>query len=184
MSGYVITIRMVSTWVIRDRINLSDLTLRMLWFMIMVLFSFTELYFFLFIIIFRLLSRLLFPFLIHKIPRTNGSGFWIPVIQVFGSFNLLLSIVVGYRFICFFYVFSAFIKWACFVGVLALQPKLICFFSFYADVYQFPEIWKESLVAILLCLGRLSSSFETINNSHAILHFVIHICFYEWKQIS
>ncbi|KAJ6725731.1 hypothetical protein OIU79_003979, partial [Salix purpurea] len=29
---------------------------------------------------------LLFPFLIHKIPRTNGSGFWIPVIQVFGSF--------------------------------------------------------------------------------------------------
>uniref|UniRef100_A0A3N7FF97 Uncharacterized protein n=1 Tax=Populus trichocarpa TaxID=3694 RepID=A0A3N7FF97_POPTR len=50
---------------------------------------------------FLLLSRLLFPFLIHKIPRTNGSGFWIPVIQVFGSFNLLLSIVMSINFLKF-----------------------------------------------------------------------------------
>ncbi|KAI4336639.1 hypothetical protein L6164_015139 [Bauhinia variegata] len=42
-----------------------------------------------------LLSRSIFPFLVNKIPRTKGSGFWIPVIQVLSSFNLLLSIVMS-----------------------------------------------------------------------------------------
>lgn len=39
------------------------------------------------------------PYLIHKIPRPKGSGFWLVVIQVFASFNLLLSIVVFSYFI-------------------------------------------------------------------------------------
>ncbi|XP_015572282.1 regulator of G-protein signaling 1 [Ricinus communis] len=42
-----------------------------------------------------LLSRSIFPFLVHKVPRINGSGFWIPVIQVFGSFCFLLSIMMS-----------------------------------------------------------------------------------------
>ena len=46
----------------------------------------------------RLLSRLIIPFVVHKIPRSKGSGFWIPTIQVFASFNLILSIVVDYEF--------------------------------------------------------------------------------------
>ncbi|PON42340.1 hypothetical protein PanWU01x14_282960 [Parasponia andersonii] len=45
-----------------------------------------------------LLSRLILPFAVHKIPHLKGSGFWIPAIQVFASFNLLLSIVVDYEF--------------------------------------------------------------------------------------
>uniref|UniRef100_A0A2P2JV90 Regulator of G-protein signaling 1 n=1 Tax=Rhizophora mucronata TaxID=61149 RepID=A0A2P2JV90_RHIMU len=45
-----------------------------------------------------LLWRLSVPFVVHKVPRTNGSGFWIPVIQVLGSFNLLLSIVISVNF--------------------------------------------------------------------------------------
>ncbi|KAJ8773588.1 hypothetical protein K2173_005834 [Erythroxylum novogranatense] len=48
-----------------------------------------------------LLWRSSVPFLVHKISRTNGSGFWIPVIQVFGSLNLLLSIVMSVNFLKF-----------------------------------------------------------------------------------
>ncbi|XP_059445310.1 regulator of G-protein signaling 1 [Corylus avellana] len=48
-----------------------------------------------------LLSRLILPFLVHEVPRTKNSGFWIPVIQVFASFNLVLSIVVSYGFLRF-----------------------------------------------------------------------------------
>ncbi|CAI0627204.1 unnamed protein product [Linum tenue] len=46
-----------------------------------------------------LLSRSVFPCLVHKVPRTNGSGFWFPVFQVFGSFNLLLSLVLSINFL-------------------------------------------------------------------------------------
>ncbi|KAM4109635.1 hypothetical protein ACB094_03G134100 [Castanea mollissima] len=48
-----------------------------------------------------LLSRLLVPFLVHKVPRTKNSGFWIPIIHVFASFNLLLSTVVSVNFLKF-----------------------------------------------------------------------------------
>ncbi|KAG2708005.1 hypothetical protein I3760_05G171800 [Carya illinoinensis] len=48
-----------------------------------------------------LLSRLILPFVVHKAPRTKNSGFWIPVIQVFASFNLLLSIVMSVNFLKF-----------------------------------------------------------------------------------
>ncbi|KAF8100900.1 hypothetical protein N665_0214s0059 [Sinapis alba] len=44
---------------------------------------------------FVLLSRSVLPCLIHKTPRNNSSSFWIPVIQVFSSFNLLFSIVMS-----------------------------------------------------------------------------------------
>lgn len=42
-----------------------------------------------------LLYRSILPFVIHKFSRTKGSGFWIPVLQVFASFNLILSIVMS-----------------------------------------------------------------------------------------
>ncbi|XP_027336409.1 regulator of G-protein signaling 1 [Abrus precatorius] len=41
----------------------------------------------------------IFPFLVHKVPRTKGSGFWIPVIQVVASFNLLLSLMMSNNFL-------------------------------------------------------------------------------------
>ncbi|XP_013677387.2 regulator of G-protein signaling 1 isoform X1 [Brassica napus] len=50
---------------------------------------------------FVLLSRSVFPCLIHKAPRTNSSSFWIPVIQVFSSFNLLFSIVMSVNLLQF-----------------------------------------------------------------------------------
>ncbi|KAL1289892.1 hypothetical protein AAHE18_20G090700 [Arachis hypogaea] len=43
----------------------------------------------------------IFPFIVHKVPRTQGSGFWLPVIQVVASFNLLLSIVMSNNFLRF-----------------------------------------------------------------------------------
>ncbi|WZZ74020.1 hypothetical protein YC2023_085390 [Brassica napus] len=49
----------------------------------------------------ELLSRSVFPCLIHKAPRTNSSSFWIPVIQVFSSFNLLFSIVMSVNLLQF-----------------------------------------------------------------------------------
>ncbi|XP_024023940.1 regulator of G-protein signaling 1 [Morus notabilis] len=48
-----------------------------------------------------LLSRIIVPFAVHKIPRCKGSGFWIPTIQVFASFSLVLSIVLSLNFLKF-----------------------------------------------------------------------------------
>ncbi|XP_010654971.1 regulator of G-protein signaling 1 isoform X2 [Vitis vinifera] len=48
-----------------------------------------------------LLIKATLPFLVHKVPRPKGSGFWIPVIQVFASLNLLLSIVMSINFLKF-----------------------------------------------------------------------------------
>ncbi|PSS28793.1 Regulator of G-protein like [Actinidia chinensis var. chinensis] len=48
-----------------------------------------------------LLMRSTWPFLIHKVPRPKGSSFWLPAIQVFASFNLLLSIVMSLNFLKF-----------------------------------------------------------------------------------
>ncbi|WCJ38638.1 G-protein coupled receptors GTPase activators [Euphorbia peplus] len=50
---------------------------------------------------FLLLSWTIYPFLVHKVPRINGSGFWIPVIQIFASFNLLLSTVMSVNLVEF-----------------------------------------------------------------------------------
>ncbi|KAH6821470.1 REGULATOR OF G-PROTEIN SIGNALING 1 [Perilla frutescens var. hirtella] len=46
-----------------------------------------------------LLVKAAVPYLIHKIPRPKGSGFWLVAIQVFASFNLLLSIVMALGFL-------------------------------------------------------------------------------------
>ncbi|XP_004502347.1 regulator of G-protein signaling 1 isoform X2 [Cicer arietinum] len=43
----------------------------------------------------------IFPFIVHKVPRTKGSGFWIPVIQVVASFIILLSIMMSNNFLKF-----------------------------------------------------------------------------------
>ncbi|KAL6505474.1 G-protein signaling regulator protein [Orobanche hederae] len=42
-----------------------------------------------------LLAMAIAPYLVHKIPRPKGRGFWLIVIQVFASFNLLLSTVMA-----------------------------------------------------------------------------------------
>uniref|UniRef100_A0A3Q7GHR0 Uncharacterized protein n=1 Tax=Solanum lycopersicum TaxID=4081 RepID=A0A3Q7GHR0_SOLLC len=43
----------------------------------------------------RLLLKATLPYMIHKIPRSKGSSFWLVAIQVIASLNLLLSIVVS-----------------------------------------------------------------------------------------
>ncbi|XP_057949432.1 regulator of G-protein signaling 1 [Malania oleifera] len=48
-----------------------------------------------------LLSRATLPFLVRKVPCPKGSRFWVPAIQVFASFNLLLSIVMYLKFLKF-----------------------------------------------------------------------------------
>ncbi|XP_043704882.1 regulator of G-protein signaling 1-like [Telopea speciosissima] len=46
-----------------------------------------------------LLTRSILPLLVHKVPRTKGSGFWLLIIQIFASFNLVLSIVFTFSFL-------------------------------------------------------------------------------------
>lgn len=46
-----------------------------------------------------LIFRSILPYVIYKIPLPKGSRFWIPVIQVFASLNLLLSIVISLSFL-------------------------------------------------------------------------------------
>lgn len=48
-----------------------------------------------------LITRATLPFLVHKVSRTKGSGFWILVIQVFASFTLLLSITMSVNLLKF-----------------------------------------------------------------------------------
>ncbi|KAM5578873.1 hypothetical protein ABKV19_008935 [Rosa sericea] len=45
--------------------------------------------------------KFILPFVVHKLPCAKRSGFWIPVIQVFASFNLVLSIVMSVNFLKF-----------------------------------------------------------------------------------
>ncbi|GMH31094.1 hypothetical protein Nepgr_032937 [Nepenthes gracilis] len=44
-------------------------------------------------------ARATFPFLVYKVPRPQGSAFWIPMIQVFASFNLLVAIMMSVNLI-------------------------------------------------------------------------------------
>ncbi|KAA8529684.1 hypothetical protein F0562_034216 [Nyssa sinensis] len=53
------------------------------------------------LIIILLLAWSTYPFLVHKVPCPKGSSFWLPAIQVFASFNLLLSIVISVNFLKF-----------------------------------------------------------------------------------
>ncbi|KAI5679308.1 hypothetical protein M9H77_10258 [Catharanthus roseus] len=48
-----------------------------------------------------LLTKWAQPYLIHKIPRSKGSSFWLVAIQVIASFNLILSIVMALNFFKF-----------------------------------------------------------------------------------
>ncbi|KZV14971.1 regulator of G-protein signaling 1-like [Dorcoceras hygrometricum] len=52
-------------------------------------------------LLYRLLAKAAAPYVIHRIPRPKGSGFWLAVVQVFASFSLLLSIVMGLGFLRF-----------------------------------------------------------------------------------
>ncbi|KAJ4974773.1 hypothetical protein NE237_007947 [Protea cynaroides] len=46
-----------------------------------------------------LLTCSILPYLVHKVPRTKGSRFWLLIIQIFASFSLLLSIVMSFNFL-------------------------------------------------------------------------------------
>lgn len=48
-----------------------------------------------------LLLKATLPYMIHKIPRSKGSSFWLVAIQVIASLNLLLSIVMALNFLKF-----------------------------------------------------------------------------------
>ncbi|KAB2609859.1 regulator of G-protein signaling 1 [Pyrus ussuriensis x Pyrus communis] len=48
-----------------------------------------------------LLSRVILPFAVLKIPLPKRSSFWIPVIQIYASLNLLLSLVMSLTFLKF-----------------------------------------------------------------------------------
>ncbi|KAK4789434.1 hypothetical protein SAY86_016738 [Trapa natans] len=48
-----------------------------------------------------LLSRSILPFVVHKVSRKKGSGFWIPMIQVLASINLVISIVMSVNYLRF-----------------------------------------------------------------------------------
>lgn len=62
---------------------------------------------------YRLVAKAGTPYLIHKIPRPKGSGFWLVAIQVLASFNLLLSIVVMFTdiFDSHTFLISLFFPW-------------------------------------------------------------------------
>ncbi|KAJ0977325.1 hypothetical protein J5N97_012799 [Dioscorea zingiberensis] len=46
-----------------------------------------------------LFARAAFPFLVHRDTNAKSSGFWLVIIQVIGSFNLLLSLVMSINFL-------------------------------------------------------------------------------------
>lgn len=48
----------------------------------------------------RLLARAVFPFLIQKAPNKKASGFSLVIIQIIGSINLILSLVVCQFWYC------------------------------------------------------------------------------------
>ncbi|XP_042521295.1 regulator of G-protein signaling 1-like isoform X2 [Macadamia integrifolia] len=48
-----------------------------------------------------LLIRSILPFTVHKVPRTKGSSFWLQIIQIVASFNLIFSIVISVKFLRF-----------------------------------------------------------------------------------
>lgn len=94
---------------------------------------------------FRLLLWSIFPFLVHKVPRTKGSGFWLPVIQVVASFNLLLSIVVNKFFVSMSFIFcdnlkknpnfsssSALLQYQ--LSIALFSSLAILYLIFYSDV--------------------------------------------------
>ncbi|XP_068667235.1 regulator of G-protein signaling 1 isoform X2 [Aristolochia californica] len=51
--------------------------------------------------VFVLLARAIFPFLVYKVPRANVSGFWLLIVQVIASINLLLSLVMSFNYLKF-----------------------------------------------------------------------------------
>lgn len=110
----------------------------------------------------RLLTRATLPFLVHKVSHTKGSNFWIPVIQVCASFNLLLSVVVSllllFQCLRLLSITALFIKHC---GRAFYQWFLKAeWFMVYAVFCQLLAIQKEALVALLLSLGRLFVCFK------------------------
>jgi hypothetical protein len=122
------------------------------------------------LVLFRLLFRFILPFLVHEVPRTKNSGFWIPVIQVFASFNLLLSIVVDYRYMIVLFCFVALTMFLTTLsakswsnGLFRLWFLPYCWPTVHAGVHRFPKTQEEALVAVLLCLGRFFTSVISYN---------------------
>lgn len=104
---------------------------------------------------FRLLLWSIFPFLVHKVPRTKGSGFWLPVIQVVASFNLLLSIVVNKFFMSMSFIFCDNLK---------KNPN----FSSCSVLlqYQLSIALFSSLVILYLFFMQMSNNFLKMGKRH------------------
>jgi len=86
----------------------------------------------------RLLLWSIFPFIVHKVPRTKGSGFWIPVIQVAASFILLVSLVVEMSSLCLSFIFCYNLQSQLSSSLVLLQYELsIALFSSSVIVYLF-----------------------------------------------
>ncbi|KAJ0095778.1 hypothetical protein Patl1_16825 [Pistacia atlantica] len=122
-----------------------------------------------------LLSKSLLPFLVHKVPRIQGSGFWIPLIQVFASFNLLLSLMVGFVFhVDLVNLFYNLIHQNLYMGIFALIfTKLkLCFVQMSATFFKFRgrhswqfcyvwAVWFEGPLGFGLLLScRIAQAFQ------------------------
>lgn len=113
-------------------------------------------FFFFFFVILRLLSRLISPFVVDKIPRLKGSGFWIPVIQVFASFNLLLATVVIFCWSTPFWFIletSSTESWVPLIVVMSEVSRVLC---------SYPSISWNSIRGIggsLAMCGQVINSF-------------------------
>ncbi|KAK3223536.1 hypothetical protein Dsin_010561 [Dipteronia sinensis] len=122
-----------------------------------------------------LLSKFILPFVVHKVPNIKGSGFWIPVIQIFASFNLLLSLVMSVEFLTFkrrhwwqsCYVWAgssllllsllAHFKFPCLFLLF-----LICFHS--KLIYLLLSAWVEGPLGFGLLLScRIAQAFQLYN---------------------
>ncbi|KAG6398746.1 hypothetical protein SASPL_140215 [Salvia splendens] len=92
----------------------------------------------------RLLAKAGVPYLIHKIPRPKGSGFWLVAMQVIASFNLLLLIVMALGFLRFRrkHWWSSCYIWA---GDVFHPSGRLYFFHW----LSFPGLWVRQIIPVI-----------------------------------
>jgi len=106
------------------------------------------------LLFFRLVLWCIVPFIVHKVPRTKGSGFWIPVIQIVASFFLLLSLVVEMGYLCLCHLFS----------VKLNNPNL--WSSLVLLQYQLNVALFSSLVIVYLFFMQISNNYLKLGERH------------------
>ncbi|KAE8724540.1 Regulator of G-protein signaling 1 [Hibiscus syriacus] len=142
------------------------------------------------IAIFSMISLIVkstFPFLIHKVPIAKGSTFWIPVIQVFASFDFLLSIVMSLNFLKFqksYWWLSCYV-WAVWLeGPLGFGLLLSCriaqaFQLYYVFVKRrLPPIRSHMFLPLILLPWVAGAAFKNltfpqIGSTYAAHHIII-----------